>query len=375
MFEKFRKDISDQAKRLSKSERKDFIKQVQQTPEYKTAREEHLSAIKPIQEKWGNKLKILEKISNLEIEIEGFINEGLSADSLIKEYADCWAELGEGKLNEFLESEKEDYYNLKKIICYVKRYDSMGLFYNDIAPAVTQEGCFFVNRYGNPVSGNMYEGITSFFDGIAFVKIKDRWKLINEEENIISAEGFEDGYAQAYYFGLGPALVQIEEDQALFFIDKQGKPISEDKFEKAFSFNGKITAVNQNNEWFFIRQDGSKNSEKKYSEAVSVDKNLFFVCKDGGCFFIDSEENPVSKEIYDGAFIFDRELFMVQKNSKWFLINKNEEIISEHFYEQALPLNDNFVMVKRGGKPYLLDARGQEYVASQEFLDGLEDLI
>ena len=127
-------------------------------------------------------------------------------------------------------------------------------FAGNVAIAYRQDNKqIFINKQGEQISKNAYEGLGTISDGICSVPLADQSKAyyIDTYENQISK-----AYDEANPFSEG--LGCVREQGKYFFIDCSGKEVFADFFDKAEPFNEGVAQVQKDQEVFYIDHTGEK---------------------------------------------------------------------------------------------------------------------
>ena len=138
-----------------------------------------------------------------------------------------------------------------------------------IHPAEPSQAVFFrvkslgeVFIYENPkissyavkhaIQNNEYEIVQALTDGINLIKVFDKYNLINKNGKILSKQWFE----RVHYFDHGFSKVELKDKYN--FINKKGELLFSDKWlDDAMDFNGDFAAIKLNDKgWNLINQKG-----------------------------------------------------------------------------------------------------------------------
>lgn len=144
-----------------------------------------------------------------------------------------------------------------------------------------------------------YDYAGSFNLGKAAVKNGTEWLLIG---NDFSSDG---KYAD---IKLDEKTIAYRNDRAFVsengktykMIDLNGSKIGDEEYEDAIPFDGDdMTAVCKDGKWFFIDKEGRHISDNTYEKARSFSNGLAAVCIDGKWGFVDESENIVIEPQYE----------------------------------------------------------------------------
>jgi hypothetical protein len=134
-----------------------------------------------------------------------------------------------------------------------------------------------------------FNAARAFSDGLAAVKVSDRWGFIDRGKNFV----INPKYIEAGHFSEG--LVPVRENTNTWgFADRDGKMAISPQFEAARSFHDGRAAAMLNGRWGFIDKDGNWITEPDFSEVedfrqgvgrvllvVGDDERLGYVDRDG----------------------------------------------------------------------------------------------
>ncbi|MFY9224631.1 MAG: WG repeat-containing protein [Blastocatellia bacterium] len=127
-------------------------------------------------------------------------------------------------------------------------------FAGNVAIAYRQDNKqIFINKQGEQISKNAYEGLGTISNGICSLPLADQSKAyyIDTYENQISK-----AYDEANPFSEGLACVR--EQGKYFFIDCRGEEVFAESFDKAKSFDEGVAQVQKGQEVFYIDHTGEK---------------------------------------------------------------------------------------------------------------------
>lgn len=127
-----------------------------------------------------------------------------------------------------------------------------------------------------------YDYASAFRNGVAAVKIGDKWALINTNEEKITDFIFEDILLDEFDACYAGGAIFVKKDGKYYMVNGEGKKISEQGFDDAQPFAGKEpAAVCVNGKWGFVDTAGNFVIEPQYEAAKSFSLNLGAVCMDG----------------------------------------------------------------------------------------------
>lgn len=140
-----------------------------------------------------------------------------------------------------------------------------------------------------------YEEITSFQNGVAFVKQSGRWGLINTAGEFI----VNPTYDEVHSFHEGRANVRLNGKWG--FIDRSGRLIVEPRYENETpeEFVGGYARVKRGGKYGFINLSGVEVILPSYWQASNFHNGVAVVQNDEGTYqFIDTEGNILNETEY-----------------------------------------------------------------------------
>jgi hypothetical protein len=238
-----------------------------------------------------------------------------------------------------------------------------------------------------------FDDVTGFQEGMAFVKLNDKWGVIDNTGKIVVKPQFDDYEDFVYRFSEG--MAQVSKDGKWGYIDKTGTEIVSPQYEYLggdfknglatvfvdgqFGYinkSGKVVIEPQNIETsdFFeglamIRElDGGEYSNRSYS----FSEGLAIVGEDLNRVIIDMTGKEVAKlQQYDGnesfyvsGFIEGLALIRTGDDTmfRWGFINSTGQEVIKGQYDDAYSFQEGLAWVKIGEKWGAIDNTGKEVI-------------
>ena len=175
--------------------------------------------------------------------------------------------------------------------------------------------------------------LEDFHDGLALVRLNEKYNYINQEGNILSGKWFD--WAGGFING----FARVELNAKHNFIDKEGNILSRKWFDAVYDFYNGF---------------GTAQSIGKYN-------------------FINAEGNLLSDQWFDALYDFNNGLALVRLNEKYNVINIEGNLLSDQWFDWASPCNNGFVevMLKNGKCNYIIDSEGN--LLSDQWFDWASD--
>ncbi|UOP04994.1 WG repeat-containing protein [Conchiformibius kuhniae] len=247
-------------------------------------------------------------------------------------------------------------------------------------------------------------------NGVARVKDKGKWGLLDRNGNVVAAPTFDDicGFAK---IGLACAIKNGKSG----FINQKGETVIPFVYDDAHSFNEGLAAVAKNDRYGFIDQYGKTVIPLQYENAGLFALGLANVKRKGKYGFINRQGKTVLPFIYDDADSFERDIALTRveikgkpsvintkgqtivppgkydeipyfyrgmaaarKNGYWGFINGHGDVLIPFIYDDVQYYSDdeNRIMVKYQGKYGMIDRENNiiipfEYDSLFNFQEGL----
>ncbi len=195
----------------------------------------------------------------------------------------------------------------KKVI--EAKYDFTKGFSNGLAAVKLNQKWFFIDKNGNQV-GDIYDKVQSFSESLGAVRVNSKWGYINPAGKLVIPFTFDD----AQNFSEGLAAVKV--GNLTGFIDKTGKMVIEPQFEDVFPFTQGLAGVKSTSKlWGFIDKSGKIVIEPSFDEIDIFSCSRAKVKKGLQYGFIDPQGKYVIKPEYIFAYPFaDSRAIVAEKN-------------------------------------------------------------
>jgi hypothetical protein len=138
-----------------------------------------------------------------------------------------------------------------------------------------------------------YEDACGFKEGLAAVKLKDKWGFVNMHGEVIAPLKYDDLDFLAQGFFNGFAAVAINDKWGL--IDRFGKEVIPLKYEETLSgFSEGMAAVKLNDKWGFVDSTGKEVIPPQYDDVRDFENGKAWVKKDGREFYIPKPASSIA---------------------------------------------------------------------------------
>jgi hypothetical protein len=229
------------------------------------------------------------------------------------------------------------------------------------------------------ISGNTYDVVGAFSEGLAAVAQKNKWGFIDENGKEVVApkydcvSNFLNGVARVGNTGTGS-------DTLSGLIDKTGKVVMPVKYNLLGSCGNSKTLIyyTLNGKWgFFDVLKDKETTDKLYDKAYNASEDGFTLVKlNGKSGLVDYNGKEIIAPKYDvittkaGGHLYDndtRGMVLVKANGKWGAINVHSGNIDIPLvYDSLHFFNDwNIFTVKQEDKWGIIDTMGKEIILSK----------
>lgn len=210
-----------------------------------------------------------------------------------------------------------------KILVATDTYKNFGLLVGGIIPAQKIDGKYvYVNQDLKELFGE-YDYASTINNDIAAVLNGNKWSLIKANGDKVTEETYVDVKLDEKNIAYRNDRLFVSKNGSCYImIDGKGKQIGSLTFEDAKVFaSTDSAAVKIDGKWRFISKDGKLVSDKKYDDARSYINDLAAVCIDGKWGFVDRNENIVIDAQFNGTKDFNEKgSCFVNTGDKWQLL-------------------------------------------------------
>ena len=152
-----------------------------------------------------------------------------------------------------------------------------------------------------------FDDAREFRDGMAAVKIKDKWRFIDMKGNFINSHSYDDIEDSDY----GVAFVQINEKWGL--INNKGKTVIKPMFDYVWDFYDDMARVKMKDKYGFVDTSGKIIVKPQYEDAHNFSEGLAVVETERGYGYIDTFGKMAISPQWDKARDFHNGYAAVRK--------------------------------------------------------------
>lgn len=203
----------------------------------------------------------------------------------------------------------------------------------------------YIDRTGKIVMIFPPTSTSDFYNGLAFIRINDRYGFIDKKGNMVISPKFNNTYSSQKEF---PILVELDDNWV--YIDRTGKIAIDKQLNKAYFFQEGLAPVKINNKWCYIDKTGKIvinadfDNIGPFSEGLApfiLEKRQGYINKNGKVVI-----NPIFSlhEIpnYPG---FKEGLAAVNINNKVGFINKSGQLVIEPDFDVVTQFSEGLIKV------------------------------
>ena len=247
----------------------------------------------------------------------------------------------------------------KEVIPFI--YDGATSFSNGLALVsknCRKPGCMYIDKAGKVVlSFDDYFSNYGLYseEGLALIGKNGKWGLMDKTGTIVTDCMYDkvEGYSEGYY--------QVMRNGKAGFVDKKGKEAIPCKYDATLKFQDGVANVCidwDENKWSMIDTDGNILIQKcndigDFYEGVAV------VRKNDRSGYVDKTGKEVIPLIYESAQCFSEGFAAVKKEGLWGYIDKNGNEAIPIIYEEAKDFSDGLARVKKDGMWGYIDKNGK----------------
>jgi hypothetical protein len=256
----------------------------------------------------------------------------------------------------FHDHDKTGYISPKGIVIPAQ-FDFAAPFTLDGAIACLSEQCGLLSESGSFI-GQTWSRKTrplpeSYSEGLAPAVEGDVWGYLDRSRKVVIP--FRYKYAGQFHQG----MARVRMGDKFFFINPTGNRVTPE-FDGAFDFSEDLAAVSVGSKVGYIRRDGSFALLPIYEGASGIDFSdcLVAVRLKGKVGFMDKAGNIVIEPKYDDVYPFSDGRAPVELNAKWGYIDKNGSVIVPIQYDIGHIFSEGLASVETGGKWGYIDREG-----------------
>ena len=196
--------------------------------------------------------------------------------------------------------------NGERLIASLDKFKYFGPLFNDVFTAQKANGKYsYYDRDFDQIIDMEFDYASSFNGDVAAVKVGNKWRLIDKEGKVLTAD-FDEIVLDEKEIAYRNDRAIAKKGDKYFLIDSNGNQIGgtyEDA--KLFGTGGDYAAVKINGKWGFVDKDGNLVIDAKYTDVRTFSNGLAAVKFNGAWGFIDGEGNTAIDYIFEDARDFN----------------------------------------------------------------------
>ena len=207
-------------------------------------------------------------------------------------------------------------------------------FFEGKARVCVASKCYYINTNNKEVFPEHYfTGAGNFSEGLAPVRVKEKWGYINESGEIAITEQFDQAFS--FSEGLAPVFVRGK----WIYINRDGKTKFETEYDWVSNFSQGLAAVKKGNKWGYINDNNTLVIPLSFDNPKKLDPIKTYICD------VAVNDNGTKCNNLDDRYDFSENLAAIYKNGKWGYINKNGEMVIDLYYDKASKFSERLAAV------------------------------
>ncbi len=234
----------------------------------------------------------------------------------------------------------------------------------------------FVHSSGQVIAAN-FDDAYDFYEGLAAVKISEKWTFITPNNKQVIKPQFEKVYA----FSEGLSGIKLNGKWG-FFSAKTQKIVTEPQFDDVGYLQNGLATLTINNLWGFVDNQGVVVVKPIFDFVDSFAKNVEVakVQKNGKIGYINSKGVLIIPTQFESVTPFVNGFGYVQKSGKFGIINTKGQIISVPQYDEIKPFNENMAAIRIDEKWGFINTKGElvispQFDAAESFYKGQASVV
>ena len=213
----------------------------------------------------------------------------------------------------------------------------------------------YVDKNGKTIIPLRYDEVRSFSDGLASVRIGDKWSVIDKSGATVSKLNFN------YPLKFTEGLASVKFNGLYGFVDKDANVVIEPKFELASLFSEGLAAVKSGGKWGFIDKSGNFAIEPRFDE-VNKFKEKRAVVRVGELWGIIDKSGKFILELQKFDYIFDEfygGMLNFRVNRKSGCLDIDGKVAIEPIFDDISVFEGDVTAAKIDYKNVFIDKKGR----------------
>jgi hypothetical protein len=228
----------------------------------------------------------------------------------------------------------------------------------------------YLDLQGNPVTPGIFQDGQPFSEGLAAVKIEDKWGYIDQQGNwAIPAR-----YDAATAFREGRA--RVREGYLWKLIDDRGNPVSSERFVRAGDFHEGLAWAEWGGRAGYLDQNGKWAIEPRFYQAQDFHHGLAVVRMKGGYGMINRHGEVVVKPRFRRIGAFRDGMAVALDKRGYLCLDSTGLVISKGHFRKMGPFSEGMAWVREKNWSGYIDRSGEVVIKGyfrelRDFSDGL----
>ena len=235
------------------------------------------------------------------------------------------------------------------------KFENYGNFSEGLAAVKINDKWGYIDKTGKIVIEPKFQLARDFNEGIAVVSTNGRYGTIDKKGEFIITPRFN------YVLNFCQGLATVKVNSKYGVINKTGKVVIQPIFDDTFSFNEGLAAVKVNGKYGIINTKGEFTITPKfnYIKIKEFSEGLAIIKINSSYGFIDKTGKVVIQPMFDDAFSFNEGLAAVRLNGKWGYIDKTGKVVITPIFDSAGSFSEGLVNIKQNDKWGYIDKTGK----------------
>lgn len=210
------------------------------------------------------------------------------------------------------------------------QYDEAEEFREGMAPVKINDKWRFIDMKGNFINSQSYDDIEEYDYGLAFVQSKEKWGLINNKGETLIEPKFD------YVWGFHDGMARVKVNGKYGYVDTTGKLVVEPEYERAYDFSEGLARVETEKGFGYLDTLGEFAISPEWDHARDFHNGFAAV------------RTEMAKEVFKGFFKKGND----DGPDKWGYIDMDGNVVVKPQFFEVTDFEDNKATVYKTGSDY-----------------------